>query len=287
LSFGSYLQPTVRGVGTQLTGPGADPNVAIYLDGVYQPSQLGNVTDLANVAQVEILKGPQGTLFGRNATGGAFLIETKAPSFDPNAELTLTYGRYNEAKASGFASTGLSDNVATSLAGYYRRSDGWIHDIRTGSPRNKQHSADIRSKTLFEPTDKLNVTLNLGYNEVSDPTGNAFVALNGNTVGNLNVPPAQPDPGPIATKRTELSHNLPPAIQANVHSASVKAVLDLGGANLSSVSAYRRERAFIQSDSEASYAGPVGGYLPGSYSQNAYHQFFNDYSEELGSGLID
>jgi iron complex outermembrane receptor protein len=73
---GANIQPVIRGVQSQQTDPGNDPNVSVYLDGVYQANQISNNFELADVRQIEVLKGPQGTLFGRNATGGAIRVFT-------------------------------------------------------------------------------------------------------------------------------------------------------------------------------------------------------------------
>lgn len=81
--YGAYSQPTIRGIGTQdVLGPGASANVAIYIDGFFMPSQTGNLFEFANVERVDVLKGPQGTLFGQNATGGAIMITTPDPQFE-------------------------------------------------------------------------------------------------------------------------------------------------------------------------------------------------------------
>jgi iron complex outermembrane receptor protein len=77
---GAFTQPSVRGVTTLISGIGFDNNVAVYIDGFYQSDALSINADLANIQSVEVLKGPQGTLYGRNATGGAILINTLAPA---------------------------------------------------------------------------------------------------------------------------------------------------------------------------------------------------------------
>ncbi|AYJ85168.1 TonB-dependent receptor (plasmid) [Sphingomonas paeninsulae] len=246
---GGYLQPTIRGIGTNVTGGTADPNVAIYLDGVYQPSQTGNFFDLANIQSVEILKGPQGTLFGRNATGGAILITTADPSFTPSGRMLVSYGRYNEARGSAYLTTGLTDTLAIDLSAYYRRSDGFKHDVRTGDLQAKQHSLDLRSKLLFQPTETIKFVLTASYNDTSDPTGLAYNALNGNTQGRPIA-----GSGPIAEGRTQLSHNLAPVIRSKATAISLHADFDLGFATLRSISAYRDEKTHIEADLDASYA---------------------------------
>src|SRR3546814_16935984 len=82
-----------------LSGPGAESPIAIYVDGVYQPNQASNLFELPDINRVEVLKGPQGTLFGRNATGGAISIYTRDPTFKPSADITLTAGLYTGGSA--------------------------------------------------------------------------------------------------------------------------------------------------------------------------------------------
>jgi iron complex outermembrane receptor protein len=96
---GANIQPVIRGVQSQQTDPGNDPNVSVYLDGVYQANQISNNFELADVRQIEVLKGPQGTLFGRNATGGAIRVFTLGPEFETTGKLSLEYGRFNDITA--------------------------------------------------------------------------------------------------------------------------------------------------------------------------------------------
>lgn len=265
---GGYLQPTVRGVGTNATGPGADPNVALYVDGVYMPSQTGNFFDLPNVERVEVLKGPQGTLFGRNATGGAILITTREPSFAPTMLANISYGRFNEVKSSAYVSTGLTDTVAIDLAGVYRTSDGWIKDIRTGAKRNAQHSGDIRGKILVKPSDRLKFTLAASYNETSDPTGLAQAAINGVSRGQL----AGAIRTEIADAPRELSQEYQPVIKVKSYSVSLKGEADLGFATLNSISALRNEDGRINAELDSSYA--VVQYAN-------YDQYYDNVSQEI------
>src|SRR5690606_15437180 len=85
---GTVGQPNVRGVGSTNSANGDEANVSMYVDGVYQPDMFASIFQLANIQRVEVLKGPQGTLFGRNSTGGSINILTRTPSFAPSAEVT-------------------------------------------------------------------------------------------------------------------------------------------------------------------------------------------------------
>lgn len=87
LNAGASLQPSIRGIQSQGTNIGEESNVSLYIDDVYIPSQSAGLLQLADTARTEVLKGPQGTLFGRNSTGGAIRITTRAPSSRPTLEL--------------------------------------------------------------------------------------------------------------------------------------------------------------------------------------------------------
>ena len=93
---GCCTQPSIRGITTLTTGVGFENNIAIYVDGFYAPDNLSINGDMANLAGIEILKGPQGALWGRNATGGAILMSTKAPSDVLAGKLEVGFARYNE-----------------------------------------------------------------------------------------------------------------------------------------------------------------------------------------------
>jgi len=88
---GTYTQPAIRGITTSFAGGGQETNVALYIDGFYQSDQTGMNQDLSNIQGIEILKGPQGTLYGRNATGGAILITTKSPTDKFQAEANISW----------------------------------------------------------------------------------------------------------------------------------------------------------------------------------------------------
>jgi len=152
--------PVIRGIQSTGTSPGDETNVAIYLDDVSIGTPIGAFFDLADIEQIEVLKGPQGTLYGRNATGGAIRITTRKPSFETAGSLAVDYGlHYKDLRATGFATGKLAENVAGLLSGTYRRGDGFIRGIagnegkRYGKPRNYV----VRGKILATPTPTLEI----------------------------------------------------------------------------------------------------------------------------------
>lgn len=127
MQYGSngYLTPFLRGVGNQVAGNYAENSVAIYIDDVPRPRSSSS-TELANIERVEVLKGPQGALYGRNATGGAINIVTKEPSDNFSAVGRFTYGNFNALEAQGYVNVPLSDNIAANFTYAHRERDGLV-----------------------------------------------------------------------------------------------------------------------------------------------------------------
>ena len=127
--------------------------------------------DLVNLANIQVLKGPQGTLYGRNATGGAIVIETLAPSSTPTASGEVSYGRFNDLKLKGYVSAPLTEGVKFSVAGFYRTSDSYIKNL-DGTPTAPIRNSTVRSKLQFDPTNDIQITL--GYNHVFSDDSRGF-----------------------------------------------------------------------------------------------------------------
>lgn len=209
---GAYVQPTIRGIGTTVTGAGADANVALYIDGVYQPSQAANAFDFNNIERIEVLKGPQGTLFGRNATGGAISVTTLTPSFDPRAEISVGYGSFNQFKSSGYATMPLTDMVAADLAFTYKHDDGFVRNVLLEKDTAQAESFGIRSKWLFRPTDNTDIILAGGLSRGSDNSvyvtrpinrNNAALRTNPNLYIPSDIRETNTDTNPIADSTTK------------------------------------------------------------------------------------
>ena len=131
-----------------------EPSVGTYLDGVYIARAYGLSAELMDVESVQVLKGPQGTLFGRNTTGGAILLQTNNPrlgEFSGTAQ--ASYGRYNELRGLGIVNVPLGDKFAVRGAIQYSQRDNWQHDVSTDARYGKRETLQGRAKLLWEPTD--------------------------------------------------------------------------------------------------------------------------------------
>ncbi|HKT72669.1 MAG TPA: TonB-dependent receptor [Steroidobacteraceae bacterium] len=148
-------QAHLRGIGSTATGVGAENSVATYIDGVYVLSLSGALVELNDIEQVEVLKGPQGTLFGRNATGGVISIRTRDPSHELGGNVNLSYGNYNTASTQFYLTGGITDTLAADVAGFVSyQGDGWGKNLFNGIDVNRLDEYAVRSKWLFAPTDR-------------------------------------------------------------------------------------------------------------------------------------
>jgi iron complex outermembrane receptor protein len=176
---GAFFQPSIRGVGTAIAGTGASANVAMYLDGVYRPDALSGNIDFLDIDNVQVLKGPQGTLFGRNATGGAILVTTRGPLFEPQTSARFGYGSFNTFEGSLFVTDKITDNIAGSISVGAINSQGWIHNTLTNTDANPINNVSGRIKFLFQPSNTWSTLLTLDAFSIDDPTDYAVASYKG------------------------------------------------------------------------------------------------------------
>jgi iron complex outermembrane recepter protein len=148
---GSGSTPFIRGVGSTSSFVGNEPSVALFVDDVYVPTGNAAVFEFNGLDSVEVLKGPQGTLFGRNATGGVVHVKTKTPSFVPEMDASISYDNYETIKAKAYASIPLSDHVAANVSAFrVYQGEGWGKNVVDGSEVFFNESWGVRGKLLFD-----------------------------------------------------------------------------------------------------------------------------------------
>lgn len=166
----------IRGLGSTygLTNDGIDPGVGFYVDGVYYARPAATTFDFIDIERIEVLRGPQGTLFGKNTTAGAFNISTRLPTFTPEASAEISYGNFQYVQAKATVSNGITKKIAARISFSGTQRDGVIQNVKTNSYTNTLNNQGVRGQLLFTPNDKLNIVLSGNYN-IQRPNGYAQV----------------------------------------------------------------------------------------------------------------
>lgn len=170
----------IRGIGQNDYQLSADPGVGLYLDGVYISRGVGNVLDVLNVERIEILRGPQGTLFGRNTIGGAVSVITKKPGNQFTGNFEATTGSYDRVQIKGSIDLPVADGVYTSFSGFYHRRDGYLKGVVPGAPTlGDTDQLAGRFALRLEPTNNLTIDIAVDGSRVREQTAPvALIAAN-------------------------------------------------------------------------------------------------------------
>jgi len=259
--------PTLRGVGTRGSQIGDESVVPQYIDGVYQSFLFGQMADFNNLQRIEVLRGPQSALYGRNAVGGAINIVTKNPSVDPSAELTVGYGRFNDRRADGYV-TGGAGTLAADLAIHYRQDDGYLRDVNLNRDAGATNTLGLRSKIMLTPSDRFTLTVALAYSRTYDGVSTGNKPLDGNTVARRTFPNVL-----IPAGRYDIAQTAPTEIFIKQGSASAKMEYHGERVDITSITAYSRARLSGQNDSDSTPAPillPTFTYTDRSFLQEVY-----------------
>jgi iron complex outermembrane receptor protein len=152
---------SIRGLGTTfgLTNDGIDPGVGFYVDGVFYARPAATTLDFIDIEQIEVLRGPQGTLFGKNTTAGALNITTRKPSFKPGANFEVSYGNYGFIQAKASVTGPLSKKLAGRLSFSGTQRDGVLTNVNNNKPVNDLNNQGVRGQLLYTPNEKIDITL--------------------------------------------------------------------------------------------------------------------------------
>ncbi len=253
-----YAQPRLRGVGTTANGPGVENPVATYIDGVYIASAPASLLSFNNISQIEVLKGPQGTLFGRNATGGLIQITTPNPLMTPHGDVAVSYGAYDTSRIDGYVTGGLLAGVAADLAVLLgHQGDGYGSDRAIDRPVDRtDRDIALRSSVLIHPTGKTQIRVIADYE--NSESNDTFRPSPGTTPlfgANFGGSP------------WDTNEDFYPKQFYQGGGVSVNATQDLGFAQLLSISAYRRSNYFFSFDFDGTPA-PIS-FFPDTFQQDA------------------
>jgi outer membrane receptor protein involved in Fe transport len=290
----------IRGIGTVGDNPGLESSVPVFIDGVYRSRSGIGLNELGEIDRVEVQRGPQGTLGGRNSSAGLISIYSKKPSFTFGGSGELTYGNYDFMRAATSFTGPISEQLAFRVDGVYVKRDGFYRDDQNGRDINNRDRYFLRGQLLFEPTDALSVRLIADYTSRTeeccaatyvDRTVNQFIGdLNNpsttgvaSTTTSNNIINVLRDLGqPLAAFNQGFGRNIsvsPNRVftgETKDYGFSGQVDYDFGGATLTSITAYRQYRSGQASDTDY---GEVD-ILYRAPSDDAYRQF-HTFTQEL------
>jgi iron complex outermembrane receptor protein len=283
LTFTEGAQPNnrnfrIRGIGTAVFGQGFEPSVSVVVDGVVLARASQGFTDLADIERVEVLRGPQGTLFGKNATGGVINVVTKRPSSEFQATTDITVAEEQEYRVRTSVSGPLADTLSARLSGYYNNVGGTIHNVTYDRDVNGHRDLGARGKLLWDPTDQLDLLFTGEYHKTDATCCSSQYVLVVNPVLQQVLAPVTAS----WNNRQEQENTLTYA-NSDAWTASVEGNLKLDSLTITSLSAYQ-DFSVINNQPIDRLNTPVPLYLPatnGAFDINGGTVDLHQFTEEL------
>ncbi len=247
----------IRGFGNGANNAGIEPSVGVFIDGVYRSRSAAQIGDLPNIRRVEVLRGPQSTLFGKNASAGIISIVTQEPQFEFGGSAELSYGNYNAIVAKASVTGPIAETLAFSLAGSYNKRDGYGRDLNLNKDTNDRNRYGVRGQLLWEPNDALKLRIIGDYDKIDEvcctvvnifdgPTGAAVRAVGGRI--NSNQPFSY-----------DSYTNFESTNKIDNYGVSAQFDYDLNDAiSLTSITAYRGVKSNTNQDSDFTSADLIG-----------------------------
>ena len=282
----------IRGVGTTSTNPGLESSVGVIIDGVIRARTGVALSELGDLERIEVLRGPQGTLFGRNTSSGIINVVTKQPNFGGiSGNITGTYGNYDNRRISGAINLPLvDDELALRVEGSWEMRDGFHTDANSNESLDNLDRQFVRAKLLWQPSDTVSWTFGADYTTRDENCCVALLAIAGPTFNQVNQLAAGRGQVGYPTRdpfERRASKNNERRNQEDIRDWGVSALgqWDMGWATLNSVTAYRSWEAWRSQDFDHSGAD-LGFFAP-----NGLHQGFDVFTQELRlqgqSGKLD
>ncbi len=239
---GSPTQPrfAIRGILTEDFGVGTDPAVGVYVDGVYAARSGASLLAFNDVERIEVIKGPQGTLLGRNSSAGAVSIITKKPSQEFEAELSVSYGNFDKRRVEGLINIPLSETAAVRFNGVINKRDGLYTDAVTGADLKQEDNWALRGALGWDITPKTHLNLTVSHDELDQDARPAIGLVEIRELP--DSPPVPTDPSTYLDPRNVDIRNdvIDNGEKRNLDEVVLNITHDFGGIELTSISAWRQ-----------------------------------------------
>ena len=256
LQSSSNTNFVIRGFGNGANNAGIEPSVGVFIDGVYRSRSASQISDLPNIERVEVLRGPQSTLFGKNASAGVISVITKKPSFERGGNVEGSVSNYNGYRAKAYVTGPISDTLAFSLGGSYNTRDGYVDDIGTGQETNERNRYGLRGELLFEPNENTSFRLIGDYDTIDELCCAAANVVNGPTGAIINALGGELVPeDPFSYN---VAYNFGSENNIDNGGLSLQGDFDIGNMTLTSITAYRESDLEQNADSDFTSADLIG-----------------------------
>lgn len=238
----------IRGFGNGANNVGIEPAVGVFIDGVYRSRSGAQISDLPNLKRVEVLRGPQSTLFGKNASAGVISIVTQEPQFEFGGSAELSYGNFNAIVAKADVTGPISEILAVSLAGNFNKRDGYATNLTDGSRTNERDRWGVRAQLLWEPSDSAKMRLIADYDKIDESCCFVGNVVAGPTAAAIRALGGRINSGGIMSY--EEYYNFPSSNRIKNYGVSLQSDFELGALNLTSISAYREAHTDVNFDAD-------------------------------------
>ena len=242
----------IRGFGNGANNAGVEPSVGVFIDGVYRSRSASSIADFPNLERIEVIKGPQSTLFGKNASAGVINVVTAKPSLDSySGSAALTVGELNQVVVKADVTGPLSDSTAFSLSGSYNQRDGYFTNLETGGELNELNRYGVRGQLLMAPSDTFEARLIADYDNIEELCCGVAHLADGVSVFGIRSPGVGGDMVSNQPFSYTGLYNFDAVNEVENSGVSLQMDWDLSNSvTLTSITAYRNLERFDNADSD-------------------------------------
>lgn len=235
----------IRGFGNGDNNFGIEPSVGVFIDGVFRSRSAAALSDLPNVQRIEVLNGPQSTLFGKNASAGVISVITREPQFEFGGSVEASYGNFNSVVVKGDVTGPLTENIAFSIDGSYNRRDGYANIVNLDEEQNNRNRWSARGQLLFEVSPDLRIRAMADYSRIDEVCCQVGTVVSGPATAAINAVGGQLDTDLFGYNAFL---NFVPTNEVDNYGGSVQVDYETGPISVTSITSYRELKNFFLSD---------------------------------------
>lgn len=235
----------IRGFGNGDNNFGIEPSVGVFIDGVFRSRSAAALSDLPNVQRIEVLNGPQSTLFGKNASAGVISVVTREPQFEFGGSVEASYGNFNAVIVKADVTGPLTENIAFSVDGSYNRRDGYATIVNLNEEQNDRNRWSARGQLLIEATPDLRIRAIADYSRIDEVCCQVSTVVSGPVTAAINAVGGQLDTDFFSYNAFL---NFVPTNEVDNYGGSVQVDWETGPISVTSITSYRELKNFFLSD---------------------------------------